>query len=98
MLLIRPEQLHVLNDIARRARVRECIAALRLRHGDALAALDDNALVDLVLRIHDKAARYEIHRDGDRKTYLALSFRFGEAMDDDPARPWIGAILRDPLL
>jgi hypothetical protein len=98
MIVIRPEQLRVLNDVARRARLQERLPMLRLRHGVALAALSDEAVIELVLRVEAKAARYELHRDSDRLAYLGLALRFGEAMDEDPARPWIGAILRDPLL
>jgi hypothetical protein len=94
MLRIRPEQLEILDDAARRETILRALPPLRALAPD----LPDDALLQLVQRAVILAGRHEIRNEADLVAFFRLLLRIRRQLGHPAAEGAVANILDDPLL
>lgn len=95
MLTIRPEQLAVLDEVARERFMEWAAGHLRKWFGPEVADLDDEGLRDFIRHGLERAAAWGLTDDASAGKYLNVMAMFGRDFDVDPDQDWAAMILGD---
>ena len=95
MLVIRKEQMEVLQSYQRDQFEQRAQSYLREALPGACAGMDDAQLRQVIRAGVARAAEHDITAECDVVGYLELTLRLGRDFDTDPAYPWARPILLD---
>ena len=93
MWVIRPEQLAVLDAVAREQFVRELLDHVREHFAARTAVMTDGELIDRIRTTIDRAAEHGLTERNPVRRFVALSIVFGAGFDEEAE--WAARLLAD---
>ena len=96
MLTVRPEQMEAFRRAAATRFAARMVAHLGATLPDEVRGLREQTVESLVSLGIEAAQGYGIRTADGVKRFLEATVRLGSGFDTDPARPELGAALRDP--
>lgn len=98
MLVIRDEQMQILNDHMLAGFEKRLLGYLTGRFPDVCPPENEESVRESIQKGIDRARSYGITTEYDIARYIELMYVLSEDFDTSPGTPWATAILEDPNL